>query len=56
VFIVVLGLITFGISAASYELFEAPILSCKRYFGPRFASSSEIGNSPAPMAEPAELS
>jgi len=56
VFIVVLGLITFGISAASYELFEAPILSCKRYFGPRFASSPEIGNSPAPLAEPAELS
>jgi peptidoglycan/LPS O-acetylase OafA/YrhL len=56
VFIVVLGLITFGISAASYELFEAPILSCKRYFGPRFASSSEIGDLPAPLSEPAKLS
>ncbi len=51
-----LGLITFAISAASYELFEAPILSYRRYFEARFASSPETGSSPAPLAESVELS
>jgi len=40
VLMAVLGLITFGISAASYEWFEEPILNYKRYFEARFADSS----------------
>jgi peptidoglycan/LPS O-acetylase OafA/YrhL len=32
------GLVTSGISAASYELFEEPILNYKRYFETRFAT------------------
>jgi peptidoglycan/LPS O-acetylase OafA/YrhL len=40
---ILLGLITFGISAASYKLFEEPILNYKRYFEARFASSTGAG-------------
>ena len=54
VFILGLGLITFGISAASYELFEGPILSYKRYFEARFATMTS-GDSQAFLPEAPEL-
>jgi peptidoglycan/LPS O-acetylase OafA/YrhL len=39
VLMAVLGLVTFGLSAASFAWFEEPILNYKRYFEARFADS-----------------
>jgi len=41
VLMAVLGVVTFAISAASFEWFEEPILNYKRYFEARFADSPE---------------
>lgn len=38
----VLGLLTFAISAVSYEFFEKPILSLKRYFEARIAGAETL--------------
>jgi peptidoglycan/LPS O-acetylase OafA/YrhL len=50
-FIAALGVVTFGISAASYELFEGPILSYKRYFGARWATSPKFSAADAVVPE-----
>jgi peptidoglycan/LPS O-acetylase OafA/YrhL len=54
VLVLTLGLITFGIAAASYELFEEPILNYKRYFEARFAPAP--GPEIPPVAAVAEVS
>jgi peptidoglycan/LPS O-acetylase OafA/YrhL len=38
---VALAAVTFGVSAASYELFERPILKLKRHFEPSYISKEE---------------